>query len=38
MDIFELVIVGVAVAVCVGVVSVLMGLIIHDFRKEKQNY
>ena len=38
MDIFELVIGGVVVAVCVGVVSVLVGLIIHDFRKEKQNY
>lgn len=38
MDIFELIIGSAAVAVCVGVVSMLVGLIIHDFRKEKQNY
>jgi len=38
MDIFETIIVGAAVVVCVSFIVTLVGLIIHDARKEKQNY
>jgi hypothetical protein len=38
MDIFETIMVGAAVVCCVCFLITLVGLIIHDARKEKQNY